>query len=258
MIDTMIGRAGQRPVQSSDDLAPPIKSRVSSFGDMSDKMRIDAAKLKRIADEDIPRAFPLSPPRGNSEPGFKHTQYEFMGSRFNTEIDDGLFAIDVIEQIYTIGEGAQLILNSLFPNSFNTGAWKMEIPDQFEHAKATLNDGIDAVKTYLEELRDLKQPEPSMAIDLKEMDRLKKHFIRIGQEFVTTGKIPVDLLARNGLKITPERVARELRKSTMQDNGQEMMLMEPTNEPENDANDNGESLLSERLFRQINKNSNYR
>jgi hypothetical protein len=44
----------------------------------------------------------------------------------------------------------------------------------------------------------------------------------------------------------------------MQDNGQEMMLMEPTNEPENDANDNGESLLSERLFRQINKNSNYR
>lgn len=164
MIDNMMG---EHPFGSGivGELANAKRKGVNSFSDISNKMRWEARRLEQIAKKYIPKAFPLSPPKGSSDGNYSHTTYEYLGAKFFTEINDGLFAIDTIKEIFSIGEGLQLILNSLFPNSFDTGSWEMEIPDQFEQAKNTLNEGMTKIKECLDELKESMDSTPSYTVD---------------------------------------------------------------------------------------------
>src|SRR5271157_2601491 len=141
MIDNMMGTMISESVPVKELSSSPRKDR-GQFADIVDKMQWEAYKLKCLAEKDIPRAFPFSPPKGGSEPGYKHTQYEYCGAGFFTEIEDGLYAIEVVNEMFVILEGLQLIINSLFPNTINNGSWEIEIPDQFSTEKENVNEAV--------------------------------------------------------------------------------------------------------------------
>lgn len=205
MIDDMMGNV---PGGNADELGSPKRNNVHTYADIGNHMHSWAKRLDEMASKDIPKAFPFMPPKGGSDPNYNHSQYEFMGSGFSAEISDGLYAISTIGDMLNILVPAKFVISSLFPSSFDNGRMEIEIPDQFEEAKALLQQSIDGAKELQSDLEHNTQGHRNDAIDRKEMEKMDRHFIRIGYEFLKDGKIPQELLGKN-VSTNPEVIARE-------------------------------------------------
>lgn len=210
-------------------------TNIGIFEEMSVKMFWDSYKLKNIASNKIPEAFPISPPVGGADHRYTHTEFEYMFSDFGTQIDDGVNALETVQEMLVIFEGLQLIMNSLFPTKTNNGAYSIEIKDQFEKSKQTVEKGISSINNRLEMLEHNLGKYPTPAIDLGAMKDLKDHLIRIGVEYYNSRTIPYELSNDKNTMITPELVARErdsLENATIQINASqtEAVLYSPEQE----------------------------
>jgi hypothetical protein len=132
-----------------------------------------------------------------------------MGAGSSTDIEDGLFAIDTVKEISTILEGTQIIINSLFPTSFDNGAWIFALTDQLKKAKEKVDTASMTVQKYLDNLEESIDPEPFMVIDSAVMQRVERHLIRMGYDFVKTGDSPQELQQKSGSLMRPDVIARE-------------------------------------------------
>ena len=230
MLDSMIDPDDDR----EQNAARGPRKEPSIFSTITNKMLWEARELQRIARENIPRAFPLSPPKGGSDPAYKHTPFESMGASSLTDIEDGLFAIDTVKEILTILEGTQIIINSLFPTSFDNGAWIFALTDQLKKAKEKVDTVATTVQKYLDSLEESIDAEPFPVIDTAVMQRIERHLIRLGYEFVKTADVPQDLLVKSGSFTRPDIIARD-RKAMTEVNSttpfqMEQMLLDSKNE----------------------------
>ena len=206
MIDSMMGNTSNG--KSMDDLEPPKRKSHHSFSDISNYLMWMARKLDILTKNDIPNAFPFSPPEGGSDPRYHHTPWEFMGADFSTKIVDGLYAISTVTEVLNILKPAKFVLTSLFPPSFDNGRMEVEIPDKFEDAKDMISKAIDGLENLQSVLQMHVQLNKFKAIDRKEMKKLDKHIIRLGYEYIKSGKIPQELIDQN-VDTRPEIIAYE-------------------------------------------------
>jgi hypothetical protein len=223
MIDGMIGPDGDRDPEQDQARGP--RKEPSMFSVITNKMLWEARELQRISREKIPRAFPLSPPKGGSDPGYKHTPFESMGASNLTDIEDGLFAIDTVKEISTILEGVQIIINSLFPTSIDNGSWVLALTDQLKKAKEKVDASATTVQKYLDNLEESVDADPFSVIDSNVMQRVEHHLVRLGYEFVKNAVVPQELLSKSISLTRPDVIIRD-RKAMAENNNSTPMQLE--------------------------------
>ena len=221
MIDGMINPDGD-PEQ---DRARGPRKEASIFSVITNKMLWEARELQRISRDKIPRAFPLSSPKGGSDPGYKHTPFESMGASNLTDIEDGLFAIDTVKEISTILEGVQIIINSLFPTSIDNGSWVLALTDQLKKAKEKVDTASTTVQKYLDNLEESVDADPFSVIDSNVMQKVERHLVRLGYEFVKNATVPQELLSKAISLTRPDVIIRD-RKAMAENNATTPMQLE--------------------------------
>jgi hypothetical protein len=233
MIDTIINPDDGQDENDSIRVKGPRKEN-SAFSTISNKMLWDARELQRIAREDMPRAFPLTPPKGEIDSRYKHTPYEMMGAGFLTDIEDGLYAIDVVKEISIILEGLQLVINSLFPTEFDNGSYTITLTDHLKKIKDNADTATMTVQKYLDSLEENVNADPIRTIDVRAIQKLERHLIRLGYEFVKNGVIPSAFTQAGDNSIRPDAIIRDriiLAEKNIPPSQVEHMLMDSGKEP---------------------------
>lgn len=252
MIDSLMGSIPDDQLRDSDLSGRKIK-KTGTFTDITNKMLWESYKLKKMAEEDIPQAFPLSPPKSGRVPGFHHTRYEMFDSGFSTEIEDGMYSIEVVTKMYTVFVGLQLLIDSLFPKNISNGVWDIEIMDQFESAKENISESIATIRSYLSDLRKNLDSSKMITVDRTEMRKLKKHVTRLGYDCVKNSSVPAELLRKEG-GVTLPQVAREwqrMRNLDVSPVQMEQLLLD--SEGEKNRKKESTDMLSDYIEKQVRK-----
>jgi hypothetical protein len=235
ILDDIMVTDAQRRQRNGPSNSPQKRA---NFSDMSDEMLKSANELKIIIEEKIPVAFPISEPKGGTMPGHVHSPFEFMFAGWKTDLDDGMFAIDIIQEIIGVFEGLKLLIHDLYPNKMFNGTMEVDVKEDFEHQKMFVEEALNAMAQYKNFLEESMGESPIDSVNKDEMHNLNNHVTRLGVEFYSKRKIPDELCMEDEssmvtlemLARTPPPVAPEMHiQDTVSSTG-EMVLFSPGGE----------------------------
>jgi hypothetical protein len=169
------------------------------FSNIIERLLDNASTLRRMREEDIPEAFPLSRTLGSSDMNFQHTPWDFpMHNYFFSEIRDALAPHEAVSKISSIINGTLLILEDLYPSKIKSGQMLVDL-------KATFTTAVNILKQALLDLKEISKmvyegqsDKDELVRSLTALRELRERMTVFGWEFVhgKCKKIPKELLNR--------------------------------------------------------------
>lgn len=169
----------------------------ASMNEIIKKMYELVFDLTRMADVEIPRAFPHTEPMVNYDPKYKHSSEERLNAIPTTVLKDADLAIEVCIKLKKLLTKARTILVDFFPSQLDHPNFRTEIANKFKYNIQVIDSFIQNIEKVLYHKKvgilHRKGQGISPTIDMYQLEKLRNHIIKIGYDKKTTNKDLVEL-----------------------------------------------------------------
>lgn len=184
---------GGSELPNSQNVGNETRKLPSSMHEIIQHMFNIVFALRRMAEKDVPIAFPSTDPIVKYDHRYVHSDEEMLHAAPLTSLQDANLAISVCLKLKNYLIQARSLLVDFYPNQLEHPSFKTEMGNKFAYAVERMDQFIEVIEQVHNKILERKGQHITNAVDHEELEKLKNHIIKIGYEKKTTNKTLTEL-----------------------------------------------------------------